>query len=780
MRKTHSIRGGNFFEQHIRKFAIPQPLSRYFYILMESHNYSYADLNNKVSRTVSTNEGIVDLLQLAAIFCSADLLEYSQNRVIDGVIDKLKEEVNSNPNDELLRSLYENTKHKNIEGNLQIFSDGKVIINGSFEEPEVLNLAYKAIDEIQEWLRIYVDIDKNSLKPRLRIRDAIQTDLEIWNKYFHRLGIQIKKENVIGLISSNSVWKQKPESVIKELLQNSIESCRYRAYISGKNHLYKPKIFIRFDSINRTIEVNDNGCGMDRNVILKNFLTVGNSRSKEPNYQSDNYHSLARFGIGFWSVFTIAETAVVDTAPFESNNVNQEGAGSSFEVNINSFKDYTVFDKKTLPIGTTILLKVKPEVNLLDLFAKIQGQFGIIFCSKIPIELFYDQNKTTIPTNNYLPNRTEIFGPKLQYVNDNNVQIFTKEIKKNSLTFKAFIVYRKPNDNLCFTLDGNISRATNLIHNYAVTTILGFHAPIQPIVPLHYFIGGEVFGYVLNQANPKGFLYDLNRQSLLENETKINISKELTGLIKEVYVDFLKKNNCYTPSEIYRLKQESSMHYGYSGRVSKTLLQNIVQCVPDLYCIKLIELNNYTPLHLSLTQFLELDYSFFSMYYFVNIHSGRVFHFDTEEEQLFLLPYIQNIPVNTLYLHNKQNIFFEHDPESRMVVSKFQTQYETAFITSVFTNSRKLNTNSSIPGLLAEVRGTWSGYILERKVENGMFTFLDSNTLIVDINSILSEKIKKLASEGNTLKLAGLCNLLTAAMGGFVDPQVTQYVTFPA
>ncbi|MBC3887363.1 hypothetical protein GH810_03450 [Acetobacterium paludosum] len=56
---------------------------------------------------------------------------------------------------------------------------------------------------------------------------------------------------------------------------------------------------------------------MSKNIVLNKFLTVGNSRSQEATYKSHGYNSLARFGIGFWSIFTIADEAKIETAPFE-------------------------------------------------------------------------------------------------------------------------------------------------------------------------------------------------------------------------------------------------------------------------------------------------------------------------------------------------------------------------------------------------------------------------------------------------------------------------------
>ena len=86
---------------------------------------------------------------------------------------------------------------------------------------------------------------------------------------------------------------------LKELLQNSVEACRYRDFNTPASRAYQPVIKVTFDKENRHIIISDNGCGMSKNIILNNFLTVGNSRASDPVYKSFGYNSLARFGIGF-------------------------------------------------------------------------------------------------------------------------------------------------------------------------------------------------------------------------------------------------------------------------------------------------------------------------------------------------------------------------------------------------------------------------------------------------------------------------------------------------
>src|SRR6266536_4065928 len=135
---------------------------------------------------------------------------------------------------------------------------------------------------------------------------------------------------------------------------------------------------------------------MTYDTIVNNFLNVGNSRSFDPTYSPKNYSSLARFGIGFWSVFTISAKCIIETAPFEYNkeNINQKVDGLSFEVSIDELKDYAVFTGKKMNTGTKITLMLKDDINLDEIMSRIEFE---IACSEIPIEIKNENDSFFLP-----------------------------------------------------------------------------------------------------------------------------------------------------------------------------------------------------------------------------------------------------------------------------------------------------------------------------------------------------------------------------------------------
>ncbi len=95
-------------------------------------------------------------------------------------------------------SYHHNMQNVCIGDGVAVGEDGKIIFTGTFSDPDVMSLAYNTIDLIQEWIRNYTDLDFQSNVKRLRVRgDSIVTDFSIPGYDYERIGIRMKKENII-------------------------------------------------------------------------------------------------------------------------------------------------------------------------------------------------------------------------------------------------------------------------------------------------------------------------------------------------------------------------------------------------------------------------------------------------------------------------------------------------------------------------------------------------------------------------------------------------------
>jgi hypothetical protein len=247
----------------------------------------------------------------------------------------------------------------------------------------------------------YCDLDRRLKTPRLRIRaEPFTRNLAFPSGRFERLGVRLNKRNVIDLIASNAVWQESGGLVVRELLQNAVEACRYRRHHSSQADAYMPAVSVTFDRDRGEITVADNGCGMTERVILNNLLTVGSSRAAEPGYASADYAPIARFGVGFWSVFTLAQSASVETTPSEVDRTQAGKAGTAygtaFDVSLDEMKEYTVFRPVQRSGGTTVRLKVRDGIALDDVYASALAQ---IVCSEVPVLFRLDGEDIQLPTS---------------------------------------------------------------------------------------------------------------------------------------------------------------------------------------------------------------------------------------------------------------------------------------------------------------------------------------------------------------------------------------------
>ena len=102
--------------------------------------------------------------------------------------------------------------------------------------------------------------------------------------------------------------------VIRELIQNARDAIKTRESIDDNFTDGKIQIEIEKDGEHDMLIINDNGIGMSERVLFDVLLDFGNSiwsndiiKSEFPGLLNKNFDSIGQFGIGFYSVFMIAD-----------------------------------------------------------------------------------------------------------------------------------------------------------------------------------------------------------------------------------------------------------------------------------------------------------------------------------------------------------------------------------------------------------------------------------------------------------------------------------------
>lgn len=788
LRENHSNRGGRYIHEHADELRVPENLVSALDAMMRSHNLTITELEQKLREPFAAAERIIDVRQLAAILCIGDAIEFSDTRVLEGVLEFVRLDIS-----EAAKVSYrENRKHDCIRDSLALDDFGQIVVNGTFAEPEVLALAHRTFDQMEEWIRGYCDIDRLSRLPRLRIRpEPFRRGLDLLGARFERLGVRMSKRSVIDLIASNAVWRDDPGIALRELIQNAVEACRYREHRASRADAYRPHVRVFFDRIHRTISVQDNGCGMSESTVLNNLLTVGNSRSRELAYTQGNYAPIARFGVGFWSVFTIAERATIETAELEANrdsstNGNAEGIG--FDVELSELKDYTVFRRKRTPVGTLVVLHLKEGVVLDDVFEQARGH---LLSAEIDLTLVLDDEETRIGAQ--VPDVTDevLLGARARRMLEAGLHIFRWRRERDGIDLAMALAYKMNEGRPTFRANENQSVISSLATFHITrSAVCGFVVPATR--GRTAFALDRVGAAHVNARSPLGFEYSLDRRILADNEALRQFEAGMVDLVHEGYRDFLRSGQAYTPREIYRLGIESEMNGGnvYDTYTGSELAQARARWA-DLLCFRLIsvgiESEEKNSEYLNLEQLRSTTGHCWVIQNRIDIpHANGTFSclYPEQAHQLtsrllsgsmsHMLPPGRNF---VLEANRQASMLFDADPKSTifMLETKVPGLGNNASVSIQRVNLSNITFDTAFHGILAEVRGRWTGAVYIRdfdRPDGKPYAFLGRYRVVVKRSSRLHAHLHELKEAGRLARIAMFVHDLTEDDVGFTPKSV--------
>ena len=160
----------------------------------------------------------------------------------------------------------------------------------------------------------------------------------------------------------HSLYSNK-EIFLRELISNASDACdrlRFAALtdeqlLENSNEL---SVTINFNEKDRTISVRDNGIGMARAEVVDNIGTIARSGTRQfldslSGDQSADASLIGQFGVGFYSVFLVAEKVELLTRK----------AGQESETGVRWVSDgsgeYTIENTNRVERGTEITLHLR-------------------------------------------------------------------------------------------------------------------------------------------------------------------------------------------------------------------------------------------------------------------------------------------------------------------------------------------------------------------------------------------------------------------------------------
>ena len=176
---------------------------------------------------------------------------------------------------------------------------------------------------------------------------------------------QAEVQQLLNLVI-HSLYSER-EVFLRELISNASDACGRLRFDSLTNPEMRESeqdssIDIEVNKRAKTIKIHDNGIGMSRDEVVENIGTIARSGTKRfvealSGEQSEDTHLIGQFGVGFYSVFMVAEKVVIHTR--RAGQPPQSGVlWESDGVN-----GYTVDQETIENPGTEIILTLRKDAK---------------------------------------------------------------------------------------------------------------------------------------------------------------------------------------------------------------------------------------------------------------------------------------------------------------------------------------------------------------------------------------------------------------------------------
>ena len=166
----------------------------------------------------------------------------------------------------------------------------------------------------------------------------------------------------------NSIYTNK-EIFLRELISNAsdaIDKLYYRSLTDKNVKVNKDDLYIRItpNKEARSLTIEDNGCGMNKEELEENLGTIAKSgslafkeaaKAKENAEKDDDVNIIGQFGVGFYSAFMVASKVRVESECY--------GAEKAYAWESEGAEGYTIDECDKSNFGTKIILTLKADTD---------------------------------------------------------------------------------------------------------------------------------------------------------------------------------------------------------------------------------------------------------------------------------------------------------------------------------------------------------------------------------------------------------------------------------
>ena len=358
----------------------------------------------------------------------------------------------------------------------------------------------------------------------------------------------------------NSIYTNK-EIFLRELISNAsdaIDKLYYRSLTEKNVQVNKEDLEIRItpDKENRTLTIEDNGCGMNKKELEDNLGTIAKSGSlafkEKEDKPQDDINIIGQFGVGFYSAFMVASKVRVESKAY--------GAEKAYAWESSGADGYTIDEIEKEKFGTKIILTLKEDTDdekYSDYLAEYKLEELVRKYSdyiRYPIKMEVEHEKP-VKSEDGKEEKYE----KVRYDETLNsmIPIWKKnksEVKEedyNNFYQEKFSDYQKPLKTIRTSVEGDVS--------YTALLYIPSHMPYDYYTKefkkgLQLYSNGvlimdkcedllpDYFGFVRGLVDSPDLSLNISREMLQHDRQLRIIAKNLEKKIKSELLDMLHKN----------------------------------------------------------------------------------------------------------------------------------------------------------------------------------------------------------------------------------------------
>ena len=349
IRGKHQLRSEQFIEKHFRELSI-EDLFQARIVGRICSGHRNADLSDRQlfnNREMYSAKNIpINIPLLSALLQIADELDLTFERSPIIIYETIK------PHDPISKLEWE--RHLSTCGiGLNPENRRQIIITAMCWNPKIYRELKRLETRIQAYLTALPDYLFQYRKFRELLPYTIYVDIEAIGFKTLDFKFSLQEDQIVSLLMGEKLYERK-EDCLRELLQNSIDSCRRKIFLKEG---YQPKVTFELAPDGDKIIVSDNGMGMDEYTIENYFTKIGRCFYASPEFleEGSTFTPASQFGIGIVSCFMLADRIIVETRTDDSLPLRME---------IDGLSDYFfVIDGERKDSGTTVTLILKEKLG---------------------------------------------------------------------------------------------------------------------------------------------------------------------------------------------------------------------------------------------------------------------------------------------------------------------------------------------------------------------------------------------------------------------------------